>query len=190
MISNNKIGHAERFYQTMIELSNLLYEIISVCYENKYTTLNPLTIKAAELIIKLCEYDTIIVNFIDYSLSIIENNKVVIWEKILTRDESFFLENANDIFAKDSYVPVDNINAFKIIFTTLDPQGNPIISDEEKIIIWEYFDTLLKISIKFIHDGRKPYLNDNQESCYKERYYSDIPILEYAKRYNLQLSFA
>ncbi len=99
-------------------------------------------------------------NFIRYS--------VVHWDSIQKRDDIFLSENAGKIFGK--IIPIKGgekyINMFAVLITAKDQSGNVIINDGERKIIWSYFFALVKISIIYLHNLKKPY----QEKVGKKTY--------------------
>jgi hypothetical protein len=74
------------------------------------------------------------------------------WDKIKERDEKYFIENMSNIF---NMIPQDSVNIFKDLFTTVDKNGCSVIPIQLKEEIWNLFDALIKISIKYIYKQNK-----------------------------------
>jgi len=72
------------------------------------------------------------------------------WDKIKIRNRDFFTKEgeADNIFKN---LPVEGVYAFRTLFTTLDKNGKPIITDGDVEDIWDGFGSLVKISIKYIN---------------------------------------
>ena len=170
-------SHEERFHLNVIDLSNLIHELISLCYEKGYTDLNPNIVKLASNIVERLDKNRLLENFIQYT------NEY--WEQISKRDSEFFMENANKVFCD---LPIDKVNAFQVLFTARDNNGQPIIGKDDEDAIWDYFDSLIRICIKYIYEKREPFFKDGVET-YKNKYYKDIPLKKYAKHWKVDLNF-
>lgn len=81
------------------------------------------------------------------------------WKSIREKDSNFFIHNAESIFGEVK--AVDLPGALKSIYTAVTSRGEPIIPYSDRDAIFNYFSSLIKISIK--------YLNENLQ-------HEDIPI--------------
>src|SRR5579885_115460 len=105
---------------------------------------------------------TLIDNFILYSH--------MHWGQIKRREEKFFNENAKDVF-KD--LPLGNVDAFKQLFNLKDEKGNFVIDPKDKDVIWDYFQSFVKICIHYIHRHRRPSVIDGKP-CYWAKFHEEV----------------
>lgn len=82
------------------------------------------------------------------------------WLQIATRDETFFLENANDIFGNFSK---SNVLCFKQLFET-----ENAINGEDRALLWDFFEMFVKICYKAIKESME-LLNKNGNSPLNEQ---------------------
>jgi hypothetical protein len=81
------------------------------------------------------------------------------WSQIRSHEETFFTTNASKIFGN---LPGSNISLFKNLV------GNPNVCDTEtKEGIWEYFEVMVKLSIRYVQKARV-----GNPGCYRE---VDVP---------------
>lgn len=171
-----------RFLANVSDLIDLIHELTSMCWDSGCQDLNPTLILAAGAYLKSYDKIKLIETFITYS-----NEH---WEKIRTRDENFFINNAHEIF---QHLPVQEgkINAFKILFTATEKDGTPIVVKEDRDAVWEIFDSLVKICIKYIHrvrevkyvktdKGMRPYYVNKEK-------FPKIKVRKEAKSWNITL---
>lgn len=137
-------GHKERFYENMVDFTHLLKSLIEKTAKYGHNCVNPIFVNIAMAIIEGYNKDEIISNFIFYSHKY--------WDRIHRHDETFMKENSLLIFEG---IPKNHIDSFKMIFDVKTPSGNFIIDNTDKMIIWEFFESFIKISIKYIHDKRE-----------------------------------
>ena len=113
------------------------------------------------------------------------------WEEIRLRNEIFFIEHSGEIFGK---LPVekDNIDAFKMLFTSKNKNGESVIEEDDRDAIWEMFGSLVKICIKYIHRIRDCHLAENVETQkmaprYRHNKFPEIKVREHANKWNINL---
>jgi len=170
-------SHEERFKINASDLANLIKELILDCKDEGITDINPMLVDLASEFIKAYDDKKLISSFIEKSKDY--------WIQIYNRDETFFYENVSSVFGE---LPLNQINAFKILFNN--NQKNNVITDEDKEDIWSYFDSFIKISIKYIHDVRCPtivYKDNKMKKVYKNKIFPSIPLSKYAKLWNIEL---
>jgi len=141
----------KRFETNMIHLSELLTEIITKLHQEKKTTLSPLIVSLIGGFIKGFSTKKTLENFIFYS----HKN----WSQIKNRDEDFFVENADQIFAdlKNYVNKADgHVEAFKELFTLKNSKGEYEVGTDDRDAIWAFFDSLVKIGIKYLHKVKGP----------------------------------
>lgn len=131
---------AQRFKSNIKGLTSLLIDTIKVCSENNYSIISPYMLQAASAIMELYDDDLIINTFI--------NSSYRGWSSVLRKDPNYFLENSKNIFGN---LPV---NVGECIDKLINAPCT-IVPTDDKNLIWEYFHSLVKISIRHIHEQRK-----------------------------------
>ncbi len=169
-----KPSEEERFLTNILDLTDLIHELSSICWEAGCNEINPSLIAFARGY--LANYDSVdlINTFIRYSN--------MYWHEIKDRNEDFFINHANEIFVHLP-IKIDKINAFKILFTTVDENDKYIIITEDRNAVWEIFDSLVKICIKYIHKIRGVVLKPTDKGLrpvYKKNLYPKIKVRELA----------
>jgi len=171
-----------RFKTNTIHLTDLVHSLITDCWDNGVKDINPTMIVLASAYLKNYDDVDLIEVFVSHSHKY--------WDEIRAHNENFFIEHSSSIFSK---LPVGqgNIDAFKTLFTAK-KNGVSIISDEDKAGIWEHFESLVKICIKYVHKIRVCYLKENPETkkmhpCYKFNRFPEIKVLEHAKKWGVEI---
>lgn len=111
------------------------------------------------------------------------------WDKINERDEKFMEENAFAIFR---IVPAGNVNEFRKIFQSKNDKGEYIVGKEDRDIIWDYLETFVRISLRYIHDEREPYsimVDGKKKFNYHVKYVRDIDLTYHGKKWEIQEKF-
>lgn len=170
----------ERFATNIFDLTQEIRDLIVECRRKDKTKIDPNIITIASAFIESYDKKVMIENFIHYSYEF--------WDKISKREESFFRENCGDVF-KD--LPSDHVRAFSELFND---EGEAIISADDKNLIWDYFGSLIKISLKYIHRERGPKIRDIPEGKGPQRVYSknafkDVRLQHYANMWDLKLEW-
>ena len=178
MADDESFTYPEMCQANLIDLCGEVKRILDKLYKEKLINFNPILITIGQGILSKYVPDVIIDNFI--------KNTCQHWEKINEKDENFFIENAGDLL-KD--YPVGDIDPFKEIFK------NNYIDDNDKELLWEYLESLIKISIIYIHQERKPYYIENDDGIKKKsydknyQYQPQVPIIKMANLYNVKLEW-
>jgi hypothetical protein len=143
----------ERFKTNILDLTSLVHELSTICWDNGVKDVNPTLVSLAESYLSGYDKIKLINTFIEHSYKNPKNEEEDLWTKIHSRNENFFIDNAHIIF---QHLPIDtnNINAFKVFFTAVDQNGNNIIIQEDRDAIWDIFGSLIKICIKYVHRER------------------------------------
>ena len=171
----------ERFIRNVLELSDLIHELTSICWDEGIKDVNPALIILAKAYLKKYNKIEMIETFILHSHKC--------WDEIEERRENFFNVHAAAIFA---HLPVKegNISAFKMLFTSKDDKGEHIIIQEDRNAIWDYFHSLVKICIKYVHRIRYCKLIEI-EGKMKPRYtvnkFPEIKVRYHAKKWDIEL---
>jgi len=182
MNSASSAPEEERFAKNATIMAQAVHEGIKRLYESGYKTINPSVIELAITVISTFNKHYLIQGFID-------NSHQQCWDNIKKRDETFFVQNASDIF---KYLPMDKVNLFKDLFLTKDSNGNCVISQSLKDQLWSLFDAMIKISIKYIHKGRSPhsyFTPDGPCNAYGSSFFDNVDLAHHANVWNVQLDF-
>lgn len=172
----------DRFYQTVVELTQLIHDLVSGAYDKGYEIVNPGLVQMGGIILSGYNKMKIIQTFIKYSHPH--------WDEIRNHNESFFDDHASSIFGD---LPLNNVNAFKALFTLRDKHGHHVIIKDDRDAIWDFFQTLIIIAIKYIHQGRRPVQridNKGKPKCmYLAHFFDDVCIERHAKEMKIHLEF-
>lgn len=110
------------------------------------------------------------------------------WDMIHESNEDFFIKHAHELFHMFSQQQVDQ---FKLIFTEK-VKGKPFLSLEDRKSIWEYVHSLIKTSIKHIHQKREPASrieNGVTLKGYRVKYLPEIDLTGQAALWKIELVF-
>ena len=183
----------ERFHANVVGLGELLHDIVKEVNEKGYEIVNPQVIELAVRVLEKLPPVTVIRTFISKSheeeRERIPGLESHCWEKIRIRDRTFFLQNAGKIF---SDLPMSRVNAFSKMFSLKDSEGNFVVSKEDEEEIWEYFESLVKIAINYIHEKRQPILirHETEEiRRYEQRAFENVDITSHGKAWSMELEF-
>ena len=90
-------------------------------------------------------------------------------------------------------IPGNHVQAFKDLFEAVDDMGKYVIIDEDREAIWCYFDSLVKICIKFVHKERCPQLKDLNgkgiQPVYTKNVFPKIRLQHFANMWKVDLSW-
>lgn len=189
-MENSKPSPEERFHANVIGLGELLFDIVKEVNSKGYNIMTPKAIEVAVRVLERLPHTSIINTFIKKSHEKeIKEFKDHWWEKIRDRERNFFLQNAGTIF---SDLPINQVNAFSEIFSLKDAEGHFVVSKEDEEEIWEYFESLVKIAIKYIHEKRHPILirsASEETRRYKVSLFDFVDVGEHAKAWGIDLEF-
>jgi len=192
MEKSGKPSPEERFHANVVGLGELLHDIVREVNGKGYEIVTPQVIELAVRVLEKLDHITVIHSFIRKSNEKEKTEgdlKEHCWEKIRVRDRRFFLQNAGKIF---SDLPMSKVNAFSHMFSLKDADGNFVVSKEDEEEIWEYFESLVKIAIKYIHEKRQPILirHESEEiRRYEKRAFEEVDLASHAKFWEIELEF-
>lgn len=169
----------ERFYYNICELADFLLDLTQLCADEGVQTIDPKILAYGKSLLANYDKTYLIDNFINYT------NEY--WEEIRTHNVNFFLQHGSSIFGS---LPIGNVNLFQVFYTANDRQGNPILTEEDKETLWSYFSALVRISIKYIHEKRKPKLVQTPKGLqpsYKVNFMSNIKVRQHANAWEIEL---
>lgn len=203
------VPEEERFSMNTVIMAQAVHESITRLFNAGYKTVNPTIVAFAIGVIQTFDKHYLIQGFIENCHpppeswgKNISNPTTVCWDNIKQRDETFFVNNASNIF---KYLPMDKVNLFKDLFTTVDTNGKCVISQSLKDQIWDLFDSMIKISIKYIHKNRGPYsiktnptlggnsginpTTDGIMDYYSAEFFQEVNLEHHAYMWSVQLDF-
>jgi len=157
-------------------------ELIDIVYEHGHEIVSPQLVGFVGPVLQGIDKIELIETFINSTYMPNEE----FWTQINQRQEVFFYEHANSIFKQ---LPMNNVNAFKTLMSANDDDGNQIITAEDREVLWDFFGTLIKICIHYVHEGRKPKLHDGKPR-YTKKFFDHISIETHAKTWNVKLNFS
>lgn len=170
-----------RFMTNLLDLADLVHELASTCWDAGRHDVNPSLVAIAQNFLESYDANELIDVFI--------RNSHMYWDKIRDRNEDFFISNAHVVF-QNLPVKTDSINAFKVFFEAKNDKGEYIIIKEDRDAIWDMFDSLVKICIKYVHKARGSKLvqtKDGIRPAYKNKKYQEIKVREQAKLWGIEL---
>lgn len=148
---------AKRFHANLLDLCDLIIETVRWVRDQGITTsLNPDTLAIVKIVVGTWKPDETTESFISKSYNY--------WEQIRHRDKRFLIENAGVLFAE---LPGDTVKAFSELInmqrqTSVLKEGKlvtvleDVIPAETLTSIWELVHSMVRISIRYIHEKRAP----------------------------------
>jgi len=91
---------------------------------------------------------------LDFLETMIQNSNQY-WEEIYNKDEKFFDENIDSIFAR-SGIEQNKIGIFKSLMKAKNDDGELIIDQKERDLIWRYMHSFVRLCLNHIHERRGP----------------------------------
>jgi len=169
----------ERFKNTIIGLSSFCKELCEDLRKKKYNIDTTLVSFAGLYLAQMDDFE-LIDNFILKSHPY--------WKEIKEHDENFFINHSDTIFD----LPKDQLSIFTDFFLLKDTKNKPVVSKEDKDLIWEYFESLVRISIHHVHEERSPCMKivDGEEvKNYIKRYIQDLNVANAARKWDVILKW-
>lgn len=185
----------ERFHTNLVGLGELIFDLVTEVNAKGYNIINPKIVELAVHLLYKIDHVTVINTFISGSNKLdAEGNPIPFekhcWTKIKAHDRSFFLDNAGVIFHG---LPCDRIDAFSRMFSITDADGKLVVAKEDENEIWEYFESLVKIAIKYIHFKRQPQLirrgTEEIRRYRADNFLESIDLSQHANCWELTLEF-
>jgi hypothetical protein len=122
-------------------LFQLISELVNSAYQSGHKIVSPYLVNFAGFILFKLDKEYVIKTFIEKSHKH--------WGQIRLKDEDFFITSAGKVFAG---LPMDSVNAFKELFLLKMSNGERFVSDDDRDAIWEYFESLVRISIHYLQE--------------------------------------
>jgi hypothetical protein len=119
----------------------LISELVNSAYQSGHKIVSPYLVNFAGFVLFKLDKDFLLKTFIEKS-----NEH---WEQIRVRDEEFFVHSAGKVFAG---LPLDAVNSFKDLFLLRTPSGDRFVSEDDRDAMWDYFESLVRISIHYLQE--------------------------------------
>ncbi len=176
------VPEEERFMTNIKDLIDLMHELITMCWDAGIKDVNPMMVSLAGNFVTSYNNVELIETFIEHTY-------LECWEKIRLKDEEFFIKHTDKIFGQ---LPVgkQHIDAFKLLFTSKDSDGEYIIVQEDRDAIFDIFGSLVKICIKYVHRVRDCHLVEKDGRMvprYRYEKFPKIKVREHAKNWKIDL---
>jgi len=171
----------ERFTSNVAELSQLVHLLVSKAYNEGFNTVHPDLVAVAGCFLSSLDALSLIQGFI--------RRGHFHWDKIRLKEQDFFLANAGVMFGE---LPVSHVDAFKVLFSSTRPDGSSVISPEDVSSLWDFFSSLVRICIKYIHRERHPYSYRTEQGvthAYKRPFFEEVDIPTQARHWAINLDF-
>jgi hypothetical protein len=169
----------ERFKANTSDLAAVVYNHIERLHRAGHNVVAPTLVKITGALVSAFDAITLIEGFITRSWKI--------WPRMKGRAKDFFLgdEAVTILFSE---LPMTNVNAFSALFherpSTTHPSGREsLIGKAAEDQFWDYFDSLVRISIKYLHKKCVPYMDDDGTKNYINKY-RNLAFLEVILRRN------
>jgi len=194
-MDSGKPSPEERFHTNLVGLAELIFDLVTEVNAKGYNIIPTKVVELAVHLLYQMDHITVINTFISGSNKPDEKGGPVpfedhCWTKIKARDRRFFLDNVGVIFHG---LPSNQINAFSRMFSLTDTDGNPIVAKEDENEIWEYFESLVKITLKYIHSKRQPQLvrrGTEEIRRYKaDDFFESVDLAQHTRHWDLTLEF-
>lgn len=195
MNSGGNPSHADRFHTNVVGLGELIYDVVKDVNSRGHFVVEPALVELTVRVLERLPSNSLIDTFIEKSNTSKNGSPLSIeehcWTKIKVRDRSFFINNAGELF---SGLPGDHIDAFRKMFQSFDSEGNTMVSSEDEDEIWLYFESFVKIAIKYIHGNRKPVMirtgSEEMRKYQEESFFGDVDLLSHADKWGVVLEFS
>lgn len=149
----------DRFQANGVGLAKVAHTKITKLYNLGYKTVNPQLVEVAACLVQGFDKVTLIEGFIRRSHPH--------WEIIKKKNISFFMDHSDTIFGE---LPMENVNAFKDLFTLKTDSGEKLLKDSDVKEIWGFLIPMLKICIKYVHKKRGPYSRKGSDGKIHKKY--------------------
>lgn len=181
-----EMNEVDRFSKSLETLMRLVTSCVTVLNQKGIKSIDASFLRMCEGLVSAADKKDLISGFI--------NNTHIHWETIFQRDETFFIDNAGDLFT----IPIDTskLDIFRDIMKGKNEDDTPLISTEIKNQLWNILEVMIKISIKYIHNGRAPfsYKCDSVSPsklipAYGAEFFDNIDLRKYVPICKLKLPF-
>jgi hypothetical protein len=172
---SSNISYEEKFASNFNDFMAFGENILKQCYEQKTSTLSPSGISYAIGYANGKVKDNGNVWLIESFITKTSNQ----WDKIKERDTDHFSKNMKTLLP---ILEDDHIKELARIFTS-----TGVIDDDDKDAFWEFIESFVKLSINYVHTGRKPEQLTDGSFKYTNNYFPNIKVKSAAESYKVKL---
>jgi len=101
------------------------------------------------------------------------------WDKIKNRDVEYIKNSGSSVFEG---CPPKAVEDMKLLHDILRPDGTKLFNDTVQAGIWDYFDSLVKLSVCYVHKERHP---DPVTKKYTKNFFPDMKIKSEVERWGI-----
>ena len=92
------------------------------------------------------------------------------WDRIHSHDLEFMKGEGLKAFHG---IPEKNLKDFTALFNVVKPDGTKLLSAPIEVQLWDFFESLVKISVCYVHQQRKP---DPVTKKYTQNFFPDMKV--------------
>jgi hypothetical protein len=177
---SSELTYEEKFVKNIQDYMDFGENMLKDCYEAKNTTLSPsgisYAIGYANGKIKDKGNVWVVENFI--------NKTHKHWQQIKDRDVNHFMDKMKELVP---FIEDEDMKELKRIFTENDPKGKPLIDKDDKDAFWDFIESFCKLSIHYIHTGRKPIV-EGEGFKYTKTFFPDVKVKSAAELFEIKLA--
>jgi hypothetical protein len=190
---SDNVSSVEKFRSNLIILIDIVSEMFEEGYENKVIKSDFKLMPILKIVIKKAPGDRMLKNFIKRSHPY--------WDQILNKDIDYFKNLGLELFgmvkdkgleeytkdADDGFLSKlsgNHVDLFKELMEgeyEMDGEKVSILDDERKEDIWKILHSFVKISVVYIHQGRK-----FQDGKYHVEFFPEIKVKENVSKWNIK----
>lgn len=172
---SSHVTYQDKFVQNVEGFMDFGEDIIKQCYEKKQTSLSPNGIQYA-------------IGFINGKIKDKGNDWLVQefikkthehWKEIHAKNTDHFMDKIKDLLP--SIIEDAHIEELKRLFVT-----KGLLEEEDVEAFWEYVIAFCKLSIHYIHVGRKP-VKEGEHFKYTDKFFPDIKLKDAAILFSVKL---
>ena len=175
----------ERFHHVVIDMTQLVYDLVNEADQRGHKIIKPNLVSMCGAFLNGYDKTKLIQTFIDYSH--------MNWDQVCDNNEEFFIKNAGSIFKDLPMNGANNVEPFKLLFTMVDDKNKPVIGVDDRKLLWEYFEAMVRICIKYIHANRKPLIkileSGEKRLAYSMKFFPYVQLEHHSKKWDVQLEF-
>ena len=173
----------ERFKDNAIGLSMYLEQVMSKL-DKKDLDIDIVSFRMASSFVTIADGTTVLTKFIEKSHDD--------WKQIKEKEFDHFGKQCGKIF---SDLGEEWSTKIKNVMQKKNKEGNSIFPEDDINFIWKYIESMVVISIKWIHNQREPILKmvkdengvEKEHRLYKKKIFPKIPIAEHAETFRVKL---
>jgi hypothetical protein len=161
----------ERFKQRLLEFIEFTKNVIIEGNNlGVKTPVSPLIMDLSKAFIEKEDAGKIVTTFTIRSLKS--------WDKIKNRDVEY-IKNSGSVFEG---CPPKTVEDMKLLHDVLRPDGTKLFNETIQEGIWDYFDSLVKLSVCYVHKERCP---DPVTKKYTKNFFPDMKVKSEVERWGI-----